>query len=173
MRPKKARRPFTLFQRETKGGIFWYVRFWDEAVRKYAITRSTGVPVEGKKKRRYEAEEAAREMLPQIKFTPATVEKSFIQYLRDFWTPNSPYVKEAALVKKRPLSAYYISMNHDDALLHIASFPAFQGITLQKLTPALIRDWLIWMAEKKLSGARIDNVLQGQQFYIYPSGSSS
>ena len=70
MRPKKARKPFTLYQRETKKGTFWYVRFWDEAVRRYAVTRSTGVLVGGKKERRYEAEEAAREMLPQIKFTP-------------------------------------------------------------------------------------------------------
>jgi hypothetical protein len=68
--------------------------------------------------------------------------KTFIQYLENFWTPDSPYVREAALVKKRPLSAYYIRMNHEDVRRHIASFLPFQGIMLQRLPPALIRDWL-------------------------------
>jgi integrase len=166
MRPKKARKPFTLYQRETQKGTVWYVRFWDETVQRYAVTRSTGVLVGGKKKRRYEAEQAAREMLPRIEFAPATVEKSFIQYVKDFWSPDSLYVREAALVKKRPLSAYYISMNHKDTDRHIASFPPFKDISLQKLTPALIRDWLIWMAEKGLSGDRIENVLQGMRVAV-------
>jgi hypothetical protein len=29
MSPKKTRKPFTLFQRETRAGPVWYVRFWD------------------------------------------------------------------------------------------------------------------------------------------------
>jgi integrase len=50
-------------------------------------------------------------------------------------------------------------MNHEGVKKHIASFPLFQGITLQRLTPALIRDWLTWMAGKGLSGRRINNIL--------------
>jgi len=105
MRPKKAHKPFTLYQKETQTGPVWYARFWDETSRRYVVTRSTGVLVEGKKQRRYEAEQAARKMLPQIRFTPATA-KTFTQYLEEFWTPDSPYVREAALVKKRPLSPF-------------------------------------------------------------------
>jgi integrase len=165
MRPKKARKPFTLYQKKTKAGPVWYARFWDEAAWRYAVTRSTGVLVEGKKQRRYEAEQAAREMLPRIRFTPAAV-KTLIQYLEEFWASDSPYVREAALVKKRPLSAYYIRMNHEDVRRHIAPFPPFQGITLQGLTPALIRDWLTWMAEKGKSGDRINHVLQGMRVAV-------
>jgi hypothetical protein len=88
MRPKKPHKPFTLYRKETQAGATWYVRFWDEAVRRYAVTRSTGVLVEGKKQRRYEAEKAAREMLPRIRFTPMAV-KTFVQYLKDFWAPGS------------------------------------------------------------------------------------
>jgi integrase len=158
MRPKTPHKPFTLYQKKTQTGPVWYARFWDEADKRYAVTRSTGIPVEGKKQRRYEAEQAAREMMPRIRFTKAAV-KTFIKYLEDFWTNDSPYIREAALIKKRPLSAYYIHMNHEDVRRHIASFPPFQGITLQKLTPAVIRDWLVWMAGKGLSGHRINRVL--------------
>jgi integrase len=50
-------------------------------------------------------------------------------------------------------------MNHESVIKHIASFPPFQEITLQRLAPALIRDWLTWMAGKGLSGYRINNIL--------------
>jgi hypothetical protein len=159
MRPKKAHKPFTLYQHKTKTGPVWYARFWDETANRYAVTRSTGVPVEGKKQRRYEAEQAAREMLPRISFLPPQREKPFANYLEDFCTPGSPYAREAALVKKRPLSAAYVRMNHEDVRRHIASFPGFKDITLRRLTPALIRDWLVWMAGKGLSGHRINRVL--------------
>jgi len=160
MRPKKDRKPFTLFKKETNGGLVWYARFWDEDARRYAVTRSLGVSAEGKRERRYEAEQAARKILPGIRFERVE-EKTLIRYLEDFWTPDSPYAKEAALVKKRPLSAYYIRMNHEDVRRHVAPFPQFAGITPHKLTPALIRDWLTWMAGKGLSGARINATLQG------------
>ena len=60
------RRPFTLYKEVTKSGTFWYARFWDETVQKYKHSRSTGVLVEGKKERRYEAEEAARKLLAEM-----------------------------------------------------------------------------------------------------------
>jgi integrase len=159
MRIQRPHKLFVLYQKETKSGLVWYARYWDEAARRYAVTRSTGVLVGGKKQRRYEAEQTAREMLPRIRFTPPAA-NTFVQYLENFWTPDSPYVREAALVKKRPLSAYYVNMNREDVRRHIASFPPFQGIALQKLSPALLRDWLTWMAGKGLSGNRINNVLQ-------------
>ena len=160
MRPRKNRNPFTLFKKETSGGPVWYARFWDGIARRYAVTRSLGIIAEGKKERRYEAEQAARKMLPGIKFERIE-EKTLVRYLEDFWTPDSPYAREAALVKKRPLSAYYIKMNHEDVSRHVAPFPRFAEITPRKLTPALIRDWLTWMAGKGLSGARINAILQG------------
>ena len=165
MRPRKDRKPFTLFKKETSGGSVWYARFWDEITRRYAVARSLGIIAEGKKERRYEAEQAARKILPGIKFERVK-EKTLVRYLEDFWTPDSPYAKEAALVKKRPLSAYYIRMNHEDVRRHIASFPQFAGITPRKLTPALIRDWLTWLAGKGLSGARVNAILQGMRVPI-------
>jgi integrase len=161
MRPSKNHQSFTLYQKQTRAGPVWYARFWDEKTRRYALTRSTGVLAEGKRQRRYEAEQVARAMLPRTRLIPPPAAKTFTQYLEEFWTSDSPYAREAALVKKRPLSAYYIRMNHDDVRRHIVPFPPFRGITLQKLTPALIRDWITWMAGKGLSGHRINHVLLG------------
>jgi len=112
--PEKRQKTLSLFKKETSGGFMWYARFWDEIARRYAVARSLGIIAEGKKERRYEAEQAARKMLPGIKFERAE-EKTLIRYLEDFWTPDSPYAREAALVKKRPLSAYYVKMNHEAA----------------------------------------------------------
>ena len=165
MHPLKTRKPFTLFKKETKSGAVWYARFWDENAKRYAVARSTNVLAEGKKQRRFEAEQVARKILPQIKFTPA-VSKAFIQYLENFWALDSAYVREAALVKKRPLSAAYIHMNHEDIRRHIKPFKPFGEITLQKLSPALIRDWITWMAERGLSGNRINHVLQGMRVAV-------
>jgi hypothetical protein len=166
MRPNKTRKPFTLYMKETKTGPVWYVRFWDENSRRYAITRSTGIPVEGKWLRRYDAEQAARKMLPGIQFTPTAPEKSFIQYVADFWLPNSPYVRECALVKKKPLASAYIALHHDDVRRHIEPFPGFQGISLRKLTPGHIREWMRWMAEKGMKGGRINKVMQAMSVAV-------
>ena len=38
--------------------------------------------------------------------------------------------------------------------------PLFQGISLRGLTPVLIRGWLIWMAEKRLSGHRTGAMME-------------
>jgi hypothetical protein len=55
MRPNKERFPYYLYRRHTPKGNVWYARFWNEETKEYDRTRSTGVPVEGKKERRREA----------------------------------------------------------------------------------------------------------------------
>jgi hypothetical protein len=114
--------PFTLYKEKTKSGFVWYARFWDAEVKKYSQSRSTGIPVEGKREHRKKAEDVARTMLSSIRFThgkPKITEKFFARYVEDFWTPESSYVKECAIVKKKPLSAYYVMMHHDDVRRHV------------------------------------------------------
>jgi integrase/recombinase XerD len=69
------RRPFSLYKEKTKSGTIWYARFWDETAQKYNRSRSTGVLVEGKKERRYEAEEAARKISEKLSQTPVAKPK--------------------------------------------------------------------------------------------------
>jgi hypothetical protein len=146
MHPLKPHALYCIYKKQTKAGYFWYVRFWDETSRKYARIRSTGIPVKGRGGSRHDAEEAARAMLPRIRFAPEAPEKSFVQYVSDFWTPDGPYVRECAAVKKQPLSSAYVNLHHEDVRRHIEPFSGFQGVTLQILTPGIIRDWMIWAA---------------------------
>jgi hypothetical protein len=105
----------------------------------------------------------------------------FIQYLLTFRTSESGYAKYKSGVKKRPLSSYYITMNHDDVARHIAPFPGFAQAKLGSITRKLIKEWLIWMSDRKvkrrrkdgtivegsqLSGRRINAMLQGMRVAV-------
>jgi hypothetical protein len=81
------RRPFTLYKEITKSGTIWYARFWDEAIQKYKHSRSTGILVEGKKERRYEAEEAARKLYEGFTATKLTVSQ-----------PNTPTTQTSKIL---------------------------------------------------------------------------
>jgi integrase len=166
MRPLQSHSPYSLYKKTTKSGIFWYVRFWDEVQGKYTCYRSTGVLVEGKRERRAEAEKAALEMLPEIQLAEKTPDTLLSHYVVDFWTPNSSYIKECILVKKKPLSAYYIKMNHEDVRRHIEPFPLFHNLKLKDLKAGHIRDWMIWASEKGLSGRRVNTVLQSMRVAV-------
>jgi integrase len=165
MRPLKKHKPFTLYQKQTKSGPVWYARFWDETSRRYAVTRSTGILVEGKRRRRYEAEQAARAMLPSIRFDHIP-DKDFVRYAAGFWTANSPYARECETVRKKPLSAGYVKNNRDDIRRHIEPFPGFRGVSLQALTAGMIRDWMTWAAGQGMSGRRINAALQAVRIAV-------
>jgi integrase len=161
------RSPYTLYKEKTKIGPVWYARFWDENTKKYTASRSLGILIEGKRGRRREAEDKARLLVAivQEEFRSQTPVKKtrdipLIPYVLDFWTQNSPYVKECAVVKKKPLSAKYVQIHHDDTRLHIATYPAFKTLTVGELTVGHVRDWMRWCAERGLSGGRINKVME-------------
>jgi integrase len=105
-------------------------------------------------------------MLKTIRFIPEVPDKLFVQYVAAFWLPDSPYVRECAQVRKKPLSAAYIKLHHDDVKRHIEPFPGFRGVTLQSLSAGMIRDWMTWAAEKGMSGRRINTVLQSMRIAV-------
>jgi integrase len=161
MRPD-SRSPFTLYKKPSRSGSpVWYARFWDAKAARWGSTRSTGIEAEGKRERKAEAIEAARAMLPGIRFAKGPADSLLLDYARDFWTPGSPYVRDRALVAHRPLSAAYVKMNHDDVDRHLRPFPKFRGLLLGDLRPGHIQDWMRWAAERGLSSRRINAVLQG------------
>jgi integrase len=166
MRPLKPHAPYCIYRKKTKAGYFWYVRYWDEAGRKYAYIRSTGISVKGRGGGRHDAEEAARAMLQTICFTPEVPDQPLVQYIAEFWTLDSPYVRECAQIKKKPLSAGYIKLHHEDVKRHIEPFPGFRGVALRSLTAGKVRDWMTWAAEKGMSGRRINVVLQSMRVAV-------
>jgi len=97
-------------------------------------------------------------MLSDIHFETTSADNPFISYLKDFWSPLSPYVKECAVLKKKSLSAYYVHQNAVNVELHIKPFIKFDIITLRELTAGIIKDWMTW-ASDHLSGRTINSVL--------------
>jgi hypothetical protein len=73
-----------------------------------------------------------------------------IQYLTDFWTPDSEYAQYKRNVKKKPLTPGYIEMNHEDVRRHVEPFPGFDGVTAESLNKAILKKWLIWLAGRKI-----------------------
>jgi hypothetical protein len=65
--------PYTLYKEKAKQGLSWYARFWDERSHRYAVSRSLGILVEGKRERRREAEEKARMLVTAVQAEFKTV----------------------------------------------------------------------------------------------------
>jgi len=76
-----ARAPFSFFLRNTRKGKVWYERYLNPDSEQYDITKSTGVFCVGKKGRKHEAYEWAREKIQ----TRKTESQKFITYLEAFW----------------------------------------------------------------------------------------
>lgn len=161
------RNPFSLYKKQTKQGIVWHVRFWDDKAGKYTVKRSTGILAEGKKERRREAEQKARQMLPEIRFELEVADRPFLSYLEDFWKPSSPYVKECATIRKKPLSAYYVRQNEANVKLHVKPCPKLSKITLRELTAGLVRDWMAWAVDNGQSSRTINSVLSTMRVAVH------
>jgi integrase len=148
----------------------WYVRIWNAAEGKYRA-HSLGIPVEGKRERRREAEEAARVLAEKL--TEATeqaakeaeqriplADTSLLSYLESFWQDDGEYAREKALVEQTPVSLHYLLTNRQAIKNKAALFDGFQGLTLSMLSKSLIRRWKLWMAEQGHSGRVINVALQ-------------
>jgi integrase len=73
---------------------------------------------------------------------------------------------EKKLISGKPLSAAYIKLNSDDVKRHIKTFPPFAALRIKDLTSGLIREWMLWAAEKGLSGRRINTVLSSMRVAV-------
>jgi len=167
--PRKNNESYCLFKKQTSLGRVWYVKFWNSLKHSYGTVKSTGIPVEGKRERRREAEDTAQKLFisftEEMKLTDA-VNLPLIQFLLDFWTPNSEYIREKKSVDKKPLSSGYIESSYKNIKKHVIPFFEFNSITVGELTRAKIRAWKLWAAEKGLSGRKINIVLQAMRVPI-------
>lgn len=89
-----------------------------------------------------------------------TAGKKLIPWLLDFWQSESPYMRHKALVEKSPLSAGYIKTSRENIERHVATYHEFTDITVGTLTKKLVKDWMLYLAEKGLSGRMINIVKQ-------------
>ncbi|HNY21107.1 MAG TPA: site-specific integrase [Treponemataceae bacterium] len=167
MPPTNNHSAYSLYKKPSKDGLpVWYARFWDGVSQRYAVTRSTGVIAEGKRERKPEADQMARKMLGDIKFRVTLGDMLFTDFLRDFWREDSKYAREHALVYKKPLSKAYIRIARGSIDLYVVPYSKFKNMILDELTPASIRDWMTWAAEKGLSGKRINTVFEAMRVAV-------
>ena len=124
--------------------------------------------VEGKKERRREAEEAARQLSSEMEKpiavihqpNPAVAQTSLLEYVESFWRPDSEYVREKALVERKPISAHYLLTNRRMVETKMKPFPGFANINLCELSKPVIRQWKLWLAEQGCSGRVINIAMQ-------------
>ncbi|MDR2923402.1 MAG: hypothetical protein LBU85_08695 [Treponema sp.] len=168
--PKKTHESFSLFKKQTPSGRVWYVKLWDSSARRYNSIKSTGIPVEGKRERRREAEEAARNLFDEFAVIKSktinnktVADTPLVQYLENFWTPDSEYTKYKRDVKNKPLTPYYIQMNYDDVRHHVQPFPGFSGVTVGSLNKAILKQWMIWLARRKAIRRKKDGLIEGDK----------
>ena len=109
------RYPFTLVKIKSKVGTMWHARFWDESLQKYAHSRSTGILVEGKKERRREAEEAAKQLYDKflevksaepIQFVPQPTNPQPTEILQTLTPQAVPAKSKMNTVADTPLLEY-------------------------------------------------------------------
>jgi integrase len=142
----------------------WYARFWNESEKKYK-SKALGVKVEGKTERKKEAYETALKLdadktkftiiIPDIKIE----EKLLIDYVLNFWKKDSEYVREKALLERKPLSNHYLLTNRRMVETKIKSFEGFKNLALKDLSKPIIRQWKLWLAEKGYSGRTINGAM--------------
>jgi integrase len=149
---------YSLYKKRIGTRDYWYVRYWNEREKRYTVHRATGIEAAGKKERRAEAEKIALEMLPAISFNISDM--TMIQYVKKFWQEDSPYFREHEKVYGHKLSAYYSKAHLDVIRLHIEPYAPFAHIGIEKLTAGLVRDWMLWAAERGASGTRINRAMQ-------------
>ena len=139
----------------------WYARFWDDKEKKYH-SRSLGVPVEGKKKRKDEARRATEMVETENKSLQVVnliASMPLIEYVFNFWRPDSEYVREKSLLEKKPHAAHYLLTNRRMVETKMKPFPGFARITLNELSKPIIRQWKLWLAEQGHSGRMINGAL--------------
>jgi integrase len=147
----------SLFKKHLKTGPVWYARFLNPATQEYEVTRSTGVPVQGKGGRKLEAHLKAQEIAEGITFD---TQGFFIPFLLDFWREDSTYARMKRIVEKSPLSLDYIASNVSAVKTIIKPYPPFQKIRIDELSPAMIEDWKLWALEQGKGPRRVNAALQ-------------
>jgi hypothetical protein len=66
-------------------------------------------------------------------------QKSFTHYVADFWKDDSPYIRECALVKKRPLSDCFIEQDFKNAAeAYQRAFPKTSGESARRNASRLL-----------------------------------
>jgi hypothetical protein len=90
----------------------------------------------------------------------------FVEYLLDFWCPDSPYVRKKAKVDGEALSAAYVKANRHDIETHVKTYPSFYRLSIGDLTAGMIEDWKLWAIETQGLSGRVNIILSAMRVPI-------
>jgi integrase len=115
------------------------------------------VEVGGVKERRGDAERVANEMLGAVIFNASHM--TLPAYLESFWDKGSAYFREREKVNGKPFSADYARSAQSAIRRHVGEYPPFASLPMAALSRNMLKDFMLWEAERGVSGARINRVL--------------
>jgi len=149
----KSEESFRIYKRKLGVRELFYVRILDEGGNIIA-TRSTGTDNERK------AVKKALEILKAIPKNPPKQNPLFLDFLMSFWQRESAYVKS----KKhdgRILSNAYLSKTRHYAETLVKTHTAFKALRLSQVTPRLLDEWRITVADSDASRKGINHAING------------
>lgn len=155
------RREWTLYVKTLKSNKrCWYVRFWCDSQKKYVKTKTTGVEVVGKKGRVIQAREVAQKLYQEyIQEKTNAHQQNFLEYLYEFWQPDSEYCKYKEHLRGVPLTSGYIQNCQTRIRKHVSGFTIFQNMKLSDLTRGMFQDWMKWALAKGVGAYTINDTL--------------
>jgi hypothetical protein len=80
-----------------------------------------------------------------------------LDYISDFWSLNSDYVKDYALTEDQPHSGKYLIDNEAVFRLHLKPYEPFQNIPVGELRSEHIRAWMRWAKDNGRSPPNCGN----------------
>ena len=160
----KERAKYSLYKKQTKAGVVWYARFWNDDLEKYTIARSTGIIAAGKKERRGEAEKYVREkLLPEIEKKTELTKQRLIDFLLECWCPDSQMVISKELDLGRKISRDYITLNVRAIQKWVIPCAVLTRVTIGKLDKTKIDTWRIWATKEGCGARQLQTTLQAMK----------
>lgn len=132
--------PYTIFQRKLPSGrIVWYYQYRNEDG-----TRSNAYSLATDKKS--VAIRTARDLYRSGKMYQSAKSRLFFrEFIKDFFSENSDYCKWRELVNRKltPATRYRY-----ENCVKFQLLPFFEKISINEITSAMIKEWIIWASEK-------------------------
>lgn len=165
------RSEYLLFKRSSggKGGRIYYVKIWDYDLQKYTSVFSVASlqgQLGSKALNLSPTSKAGADAIVKLWLQhgkPLKSGKLFKDYLSDFWTIKSDYIK-SSLSRSRTLSDAYLANNRSGINKHVIPYLEQRNqdhISINQVTPALLEGLLMYLSENtELSNRRINSIYQ-------------
>ncbi|MDC7220805.1 MAG: hypothetical protein PQJ59_12795 [Spirochaetales bacterium] len=162
------RQPFLLIKRDVRGNKIWYAKIWNEEKRRYnwksvaSIKQDLGAA--GKSYPHTSKAGSATLVKLWLSENALNDESLLIDYLQEFWTEESDYIKSKKL-RGQNHSAEYLKINKsaiDNRFKTFLENTKMLDTLLEETKPELLESFINYLSdlESKLSNRRINQIMQ-------------